>query len=237
MTRSLYLWLLRHHPAPFRERFADEMAAVYDEAEPARGGWSLVVSAATSLVRQQLRSVLAAPQPRAAADARACDEHRRYLALELQLAGQGLGLFALALVVDRRIVMTGLLVLFAAGLVCWRLLALARHRRTYLPRLSTERWMVRFQAEHVRRRSQQSARMFLYVAAMWGASSLLELTFASRQHAVGPNWPVSLAFTLWFALAAVHHRRATEVVTRELVALDEVGARVTGPLGLDHSAT
>lgn len=234
MTRWLYTWLLKHHPAPFRDRFSAEMAAVYDEAVGTRGGWTLVASAAASLVRQQVRSVWAAPPAQVVADARAFDQRRRYLALELQLAGQGLGLFALALVLDRRLVMTGALLLFSAGLVLWRFVALYRHQRTYLQRLARERWLLRYEAEQARQQSLQSVRHSLYCSAVFAMSIAFHLALFSRVHAGPLGWPSRAAFAVWFLLTAIHHRRVEKTLAHELAALDEVAEDVTaGPLGLN----
>lgn len=230
MTRWLYLWLLRHHPGPFRARFGDEMVAIYDQAERAQGGWSLVASAAASLIRQQLRSVMSAPPASTVPDARAFEQHRRYLMLELRLAGQSLSLFAFAFVIDRRVVITGTLLLFGAGHVVWRLWALYRHRRTYLRRLSTERWLLRYEAERIRQSSQQSPKAFFYIAAIFGLSVAFQLALPARQPN-GPDWPRSLAFAVLFVFAGIHHRRVAVTIERELGALDEGGDTTGDPLG------
>lgn len=68
MTRRLYIWLLRLHPPAFRQRFADEMLAVYDDALDKRGGWPFAASLTVSLWRQWWRH-LAGPQPQVPTDA------------------------------------------------------------------------------------------------------------------------------------------------------------------------
>ena len=54
MTRFLYRLLLRLHPTRFRERFGNEMLAVFDDARTSRSGVSLVLSLVWSLMRQRL---------------------------------------------------------------------------------------------------------------------------------------------------------------------------------------
>ncbi len=54
MTRFLYRLLLRLHPTRFRERFGNEMLAVFDDARTSRSGVSLVLSLVWSLIRQRL---------------------------------------------------------------------------------------------------------------------------------------------------------------------------------------
>ncbi|MGH9575238.1 MAG: hypothetical protein ACRD40_17130 [Candidatus Acidiferrales bacterium] len=51
MRRLFYRCLIRLHPRAFRERFADEMLCVFDEAEHA-AGVALLADAAGSLMRQ-----------------------------------------------------------------------------------------------------------------------------------------------------------------------------------------
>lgn len=53
MNRFIYRCLLWLHPRSFRERFADEMLCVFDEAAPASAGL-LLVDGLTSLARQWL---------------------------------------------------------------------------------------------------------------------------------------------------------------------------------------
>jgi hypothetical protein len=52
MMRSIYRWLLRLHPAYFRERFSDEMLSIYDQSAGRMGAFKLVVDGLVSLVRQ-----------------------------------------------------------------------------------------------------------------------------------------------------------------------------------------
>jgi CubicO group peptidase (beta-lactamase class C family) len=52
MRRSLYRWLLRLHPPAFRERFADEMLWIFDEAAARQGVPRLFADAFVSLLRQ-----------------------------------------------------------------------------------------------------------------------------------------------------------------------------------------
>ena len=54
MTRFLYRLLLVLHPTRFRERFGNEMLAVFDDARTSRSGVSLVLSLVWSLIRQRL---------------------------------------------------------------------------------------------------------------------------------------------------------------------------------------
>jgi hypothetical protein len=53
-ARSLYLFLLRLHPAPFRDKFEDQMLWIFDESVETRGAASLLLDAFLSLVRQWL---------------------------------------------------------------------------------------------------------------------------------------------------------------------------------------
>jgi hypothetical protein len=55
MSRALYRLLVHLHPRGFRDRFEDEMLAVYDDAVAAHGGFRLAASTLFSLVRQWLR--------------------------------------------------------------------------------------------------------------------------------------------------------------------------------------
>jgi hypothetical protein len=52
--RVLYALLIRLHPRAFRERFAQEMLLVFEEAENAWGLGSLLCDAILSLLRQWL---------------------------------------------------------------------------------------------------------------------------------------------------------------------------------------
>jgi hypothetical protein len=52
MLRLCYRWLLRLHPARFRERFAAEMLSIFDYAEARSAAAKLVADAFVSLVRQ-----------------------------------------------------------------------------------------------------------------------------------------------------------------------------------------
>lgn len=54
MLRSLYIQLLRLHPAAFRQRYGDEMLSIYDEAARAGSAWPLFGDACLSLGRQWL---------------------------------------------------------------------------------------------------------------------------------------------------------------------------------------
>jgi hypothetical protein len=54
MSRALYRMLLRLHPAEFRERFAEEMQWIFEEAAGKWGITSLVTDAGLSLARQWL---------------------------------------------------------------------------------------------------------------------------------------------------------------------------------------
>lgn len=68
MLRSIYIWLLWRHPAPFRQRFGDEMLEIYDNAAVSPGaGMRLIVDGILSLVRQRiLRREFHRRQPAAA---------------------------------------------------------------------------------------------------------------------------------------------------------------------------
>jgi len=55
MSRALYRILVHLHPRGFRDRFEEEMLAVYDDAVATRGGFRLAVSTLVSLVVQWLR--------------------------------------------------------------------------------------------------------------------------------------------------------------------------------------
>ena len=52
MTRSLYRCLLRLHPPAFRDRFAEEMLGIFDEAAAAEGVVPLFADGLISLLRQ-----------------------------------------------------------------------------------------------------------------------------------------------------------------------------------------
>jgi hypothetical protein len=52
MLRLFYSWLLRFHPARFRERFAEEMLSIFDHVEGRAAAAELVADAFISLVRQ-----------------------------------------------------------------------------------------------------------------------------------------------------------------------------------------
>jgi hypothetical protein len=52
MLRRFYRWLLRFHPTRFRERFAEEMLSIFDQAEGRAAAAELVADAFISLVRQ-----------------------------------------------------------------------------------------------------------------------------------------------------------------------------------------
>lgn len=61
MLRLLYLWLLRLHPAGFRERFAEEMLCIFDQTVASQAGGDrraasrLLADGVVSLVRQWTR--------------------------------------------------------------------------------------------------------------------------------------------------------------------------------------
>jgi hypothetical protein len=52
MLRLFYRWLLRFHPARFRERFAEEMLSIFDHVEGRAATAELMADAFISLVRQ-----------------------------------------------------------------------------------------------------------------------------------------------------------------------------------------
>jgi hypothetical protein len=52
MIRLLYIWLIRLHPAHFRQQFGDEMLWIFDQAAGIRTGVSLLADAFLSLLRQ-----------------------------------------------------------------------------------------------------------------------------------------------------------------------------------------
>jgi Ca2+-binding EF-hand superfamily protein len=52
MPRSLYLWLIRMHPFGFRQRFAEEMLAIFDEVSGLRAVTALFADVFVSLFRQ-----------------------------------------------------------------------------------------------------------------------------------------------------------------------------------------
>jgi len=54
MIRDLYRWLVRSHPAAFRQRFEEEMLWIFDEAADSWGIASLLADAGASLGRQWL---------------------------------------------------------------------------------------------------------------------------------------------------------------------------------------
>lgn len=54
--RSVYRYILRLHPAPFRERFSDEMLWIFDEECKHGACARLLFDAAWSLVRQRARA-------------------------------------------------------------------------------------------------------------------------------------------------------------------------------------
>lgn len=52
MLRSLYQLLLRAHPPYFRQRFAEEMQSIFDQAESRSVAAGLLADAVLSLLRQ-----------------------------------------------------------------------------------------------------------------------------------------------------------------------------------------
>jgi hypothetical protein len=54
MSRSLYVLLIRLHPADFRERFADEMLWIFEQEAAFAGGLPLLADGLTSLLRQRI---------------------------------------------------------------------------------------------------------------------------------------------------------------------------------------
>jgi hypothetical protein len=52
MVRTLYGFLLRMHPPAFRQRFQEEMLAIFDEAARPAGGFALLLDGSASLARQ-----------------------------------------------------------------------------------------------------------------------------------------------------------------------------------------
>ena len=52
MLRLLYRWLLRFHPAGFRERFAEEILSIFDHIEGRAAAAGLLADAFISLLRQ-----------------------------------------------------------------------------------------------------------------------------------------------------------------------------------------
>ena len=53
-SRSIYRFLLRLHPACFRQQYEDQMLWIFDESVASRGATSLLIDAFVSLVRQWL---------------------------------------------------------------------------------------------------------------------------------------------------------------------------------------
>jgi hypothetical protein len=53
MLRFFYRWLLRFHPARFRERFGEEMLSIFDHIQARPAAAKLVAEAFISLVRQR----------------------------------------------------------------------------------------------------------------------------------------------------------------------------------------
>jgi hypothetical protein len=64
--RILYAFLLRLHPRRFRERFAEEMSDVFEEARGTMGVGRLMADAILSLVRQWFQQWVWRPQPQPA---------------------------------------------------------------------------------------------------------------------------------------------------------------------------
>src|SRR5258708_40270077 len=54
MIRLLYVWLLRIHPRHFRERFAEEMLWIFDQAAGPRSVIRLFADGVVSLGRQSM---------------------------------------------------------------------------------------------------------------------------------------------------------------------------------------
>lgn len=54
MIRWLYSFLIRRHPARFRQRFGDQMQSTFDESVRERNGYRLLMDAGISLLRQWL---------------------------------------------------------------------------------------------------------------------------------------------------------------------------------------
>jgi len=94
MSRALYRLLVHLHPRGFRDRFEDEMLAVYDDAVATHGGVRLVASTLVSLIGQWLR-----PSPSSGIAVSADTMHafeicRSRQRLEAAVASQGLILLA-----------------------------------------------------------------------------------------------------------------------------------------------
>jgi hypothetical protein len=52
MLRTLFILVLRAHPAPFRQRFGDEMLDIFDQAANRRESWLLLADGIRSAMRQ-----------------------------------------------------------------------------------------------------------------------------------------------------------------------------------------
>ena len=57
IVRTLYRFLLRLHPAAFRERFAEELLWIYDKSLPQQGSPRLCADGLLSLLRQWFQQV------------------------------------------------------------------------------------------------------------------------------------------------------------------------------------
>lgn len=97
MSRALYRLVVHLHPRGFRDRFEDEMLAVYDDAVATRGGFRLAASTLFSLVRQWLRPAPVNGMAVPAGTMRAYEICRRRQRLEVAVSS--LGLIALAVLV------------------------------------------------------------------------------------------------------------------------------------------
>jgi len=75
MLRRLYICMLRLHPRAFRQRFADEMLSIFDQAAGNAAAFTLLLDGFLSLARQWglrpqfWRELSAAPSPQPASDA------------------------------------------------------------------------------------------------------------------------------------------------------------------------
>lgn len=229
--RRLYAWLLRLHPPAFRNRFRDELLAVYDQAVHSQRSHSLVWSATVSLVRQWIHWALLDRDVTAAADplARAMAQHHRLFALESRFTLQYLTVLLGGFALDSRLWHLPWLALptsvFVLGLARFAWLQRRRRHddRCYVDTFNADPSGVRWEVERRLATSHPAASTFLVAA---GASALLSIPSVSAawtsRGRVSPLWTMDVALMLTYLLGAGHHRALAKVLERELTALDEL---------------
>lgn len=239
--RRLYAWLLRLHPPAFRDRFRDELLAVYDQAVLSQRPHSLVWSAIVSLVRQWIRWALLDQDVPAAADplARVLAQHHRFFALESRFTLQSLTLFLGAFALDSHLWYLPWIALpisfsvLGVARFAWLLRRRRRDNQSYVDSLNADPSGVRWEVTRRLATSRHAASSFPAIACLWAFLSILSISavWTGRGH-VSATWTMDVALTITFLLGAGHHRALVKVLERELVALDELPNNRSKPLGL-----